>query len=140
MAIRVVRPGLRRRNHPADEHEQVLPPYLSPTELLHVRAAVPIAVLVIAHVPSVAPPVYDDVYRGLEPVSVALAALGMVTIVGLLRRVDWGTPMVLATAVLNVLAGEVALAMGLDQGLIGIGLGLLTLAVATPVPRRERRF
>jgi len=140
MAIRVVRPGLRRRHHPAEEHEQVLPSYLSPTELLHVRAGLPTAILVIAHLPSAGPPVDDDVYRGLEPVSVTLAALGIVAIVGLLRRVDWGTPLVLATAVLNVLAGEVALAVGLEQGLIGIGLGLLTLAMATPVPRRERRF
>jgi hypothetical protein len=139
MAIRVV-PGGRRRSPTPAEQTPVLPPYLSPTELLHPRAAVPTVVMLIANLPSLAPPEYDDVYRGLEPFSAALGLLGVVATVGLLRRADWGTPLVLATAVLNVLLGEVALAMGLDHGLLGIALGLLTLALATAVPRRPRRF
>ena len=137
MTIRVIRPGPWRRSHPEDA---VLPAYLSPTEVLHTRASWPTAVMVVVNLPALAPPRADDVYRGLEPFSAVLAVLGVVALIGLLRRVDWGTPVVLTTAVLNVLLGEVALVEGIGQGLIGITLGLLALALATPVARHGSRF
>jgi hypothetical protein len=139
MAIRLP-PGVWRRTHADDEREQVLPPYLSATELLHPRAAWPTVTMAILNLPAIAPPAYDDLYRGLAPFSAVLAVLGLAATIGLLRRVDWGTPLVLAVAALNVLLGEAALATGRDHGLVGIVLGLLALALATPVPRHTPRL
>ncbi|MBW8752031.1 MAG: hypothetical protein JF565_11490 [Propionibacteriales bacterium] len=139
MGIRVG-PGVWRRTHEPADGAQILPPYLSATEVLHPRAAAPTVLMVILNLPAIAPPDADDIYRGLAPLSAALAVLGIAATVGLLRRVDWGTPMILAVAVLNVLVGEVAVARGLDHGLVGIALGLLTLALATPAPRHEPRL
>jgi hypothetical protein len=118
----------------------VVPVYLSPTELLSTRAAWPTVLMVILYLPAIAPPSLDDLYPGLAAPSVALGLLGVVATVGLLRRVGWGTVLVLSVAVLNELLGEVALATGHRTGLAGIVLGLLALALATPVPRGAPRF
>lgn len=124
----------------SDERSRIMPSYLCTTELLHPRAAWPTMVMAILNLPSIAAPPDDDFYRGMEPLSVVLGVLGVVATVGLLRRVEWGTPMILAVAVLNTLVGELAFARGLPAGVVGIALGLLALALATPVRRRAPRL
>jgi hypothetical protein len=140
MAIRAVPGGQQHRADEYDEQAPHLPAYLCATELLHVRACWPTIAMAILNLPALAPPAVDDLYPGLAPLSAMLGILGVVATVGLLRRVDWGTPLVLAAAALNALVGEVAVVTGLRAGLVGIGFGLLTLALATPVARRAPRF
>jgi hypothetical protein len=139
MAIRV-NPGHWRATDESAERLRILPPYLSATELLHPRAAWPTMVMAILNLPAIAAPTADDFYRGLEPFSAVLGVVGIIATVGLLRRADWSTPMILAVAVLNSLVGEIAVTRGLATGVVGIALGLLTLALATPVRRRASRF
>ncbi|RNM16360.1 hypothetical protein [Nocardioides pocheonensis] len=117
-----------------------VPAYLSATELLSTRAVWPTLLMAILNLPSIAPPNLDDLYPGLAALSAPLGVLGVVAIVGLLRRVEWGTPLVLGVAVLNELLGELALVSGQRAGLVGITLGLLALALARPVPRRAPRY
>lgn len=131
-----------RHGHRTQEYADLglFPAYLSATELLSTRAAWPTVLMAILNLPAIAPPSLDDLYPGLAAPSAALGVLGVVATVGLLRRVEWGTLLVLAVAVLNELLGEAALATGHRAGIVGIVLGLLTLAVATPVPRRAPMY
>jgi hypothetical protein len=132
-----------RHGHRTQEYADpgsVFPAYLSATELLSTRAALPTVLMAILNLPAIAPPSLDDLYPALAAPSAVLGLLGVIATVGLLRRVEWGTLLVLAAAVLNELLGEVALATGQRAGIVGIVLGLLALALATPVPRRVPRY
>jgi len=117
-----------------------VPAYLPATELLSTRAVWPTILMAILNLPAIAPPSLDDLYPGLAAASAPVSVVGFVAVVGLLRRVEWGTPVVLGAAVLNELLGELALANGQRAGLVGIVLGLLALALATPVPRLTPRY
>jgi hypothetical protein len=85
----------------------------------------------------------DDGGSNLPPVLAwlisLLGVLGIVSAVGLIRRVVWGRPAVLAVGGINLIGAVVAMITGMDGAIIGLIISSLVVVLSLLTPAAVRR-
>jgi hypothetical protein len=68
-----------------------------------------------------------------------LGLLGLAAAVALLAKVSWGAPAVVAVGVVNLIGAVVAVATGMEGGLIGLTISLIATALGVATLLQSRR-